>query len=191
MAPRALRASAINSIITAAAASRNWIRYCILSALRYRRHERGGKLVDMSRMTSCRMCGGMIAETASACRRCGTTTLEPRTSVVAVGLIIMLVIAILYVLLIRYSWVPNPRPSAEWPPLGGFFITTKPARSKCLTSRFATRSAMNESASWTRLRPAYRSANASAAARSSGSAGVSLSSGIVDRIGAGTMRPVE
>jgi hypothetical protein len=27
--------------------------------------ERGGKLVNMSRMTSCRKCGGMIAETAS------------------------------------------------------------------------------------------------------------------------------
>ena len=56
----------------------------------------------MSRMTSCQTCGGMIAESAG-CRRCGTTTPEQRTSVVAVGLIIMLVIAILYVLLIRYS----------------------------------------------------------------------------------------
>ena len=82
--------------------SRNWIRYCILSGLRYRRPEQGGKLVNMSRMTSCRTCGGMIAETASACPRCGAIVLKPRSSVVAVGLIIMLVIAILYVLSQRY-----------------------------------------------------------------------------------------
>jgi hypothetical protein len=55
----------------------------------------------MSRMTSCPTCGGMIAESAG-CRRCVTTNPEQRTSVVAVGLIIVLVIAILYVLLIRY-----------------------------------------------------------------------------------------
>ena len=59
-------------------------------------------MVNMSRMTSCPTCGGMIAETAGACPRCGII-LKPQTSVVAVGLIIMLVIAILYVLLIRYS----------------------------------------------------------------------------------------
>jgi hypothetical protein len=88
--------------MTFARPSRNWIRYCILSALRYRRPERGGKLVNMSRMTACPRCGGMIAESAG-CRRCGTTTPEQGTSVVAVGLIIMLVIAILYVLLIRYT----------------------------------------------------------------------------------------
>jgi hypothetical protein len=40
----------------------------------------------------------MIAETASACPRCGAIVLKSRTSVVAVGLIIMLVIAILYFL---------------------------------------------------------------------------------------------
>jgi predicted nucleic acid-binding Zn ribbon protein len=56
----------------------------------------------MSRMTSCRACGGMIAETASACPRCGAIVLKSRSSVVAVGLIIMLVIAILYVLSQRY-----------------------------------------------------------------------------------------
>ena len=79
------------------------------SALRYRRPERGGKLVLMSRMTSCRTCGGMIAETASARPRRGTIFLKPRSSVVAVGLIAMLVIAILYVLSQRY-WRPQSSP---------------------------------------------------------------------------------
>jgi hypothetical protein len=102
IAPKALWASAVNSPMTFARPSRNWIRYCILSALRYRRPERGGKLVNMSRMTSCRACGGMIAENASACQRCGAIFLNPRTSVVAVGLIIMLVMSILYVLSQRY-----------------------------------------------------------------------------------------
>ncbi len=55
----------------------------------------------MTRMTSCQTCGGMIAESASACPRCGAI-FKPQTSVVAVGLIIMLVIAILYVLSQRY-----------------------------------------------------------------------------------------
>ena len=32
----------------------------------------------------------------------------------------------------------NPRPSAEWPPSGGRFITTRRARSRCRTSGFAT-----------------------------------------------------
>jgi hypothetical protein len=54
----------------------------------------------MSRMTTCPTCGGMIAESA-VCRRCRTTA--PEQPVVAVGIIIMLVLAILDVLLIRYS----------------------------------------------------------------------------------------
>jgi hypothetical protein len=44
----------------------------------------------------------MIAETANACPRCGTVIFAPRASLVAVGLIVMLVIANLYVLLQRY-----------------------------------------------------------------------------------------
>jgi hypothetical protein len=42
----------------------------------------------------------MVAETGSACLRCGT--IKPRTSPVAVGLIVMVVVANLYVLLQRY-----------------------------------------------------------------------------------------
>jgi hypothetical protein len=37
------------------------------------------------------------------------------------------------------------------PPIGGFFMTTNPARSRCSTSRFATISAMISSAAWTRF----------------------------------------
>jgi uncharacterized paraquat-inducible protein A len=50
----------------------------------------------MGRMTSCRACGGMIAANATTCPRCGA--ILNRASVISVGLVIMLVIAILYVL---------------------------------------------------------------------------------------------
>ena len=83
-------------LITAAAALRNSIRYCILPALRYRRPERGGKLVNIEPVTSCPACGGMIADNASACQRCSAIFLKPRISVVAVGHVIMLVIAIFF-----------------------------------------------------------------------------------------------
>jgi hypothetical protein len=56
----------------------------------------------MGRMTRCRKCGGMIAETANVCPRCGTIIFAPRTSLVAVGLIVMLVIANLFALVHRY-----------------------------------------------------------------------------------------
>ena len=59
----------------------------------------------MSRMTSCRACGGMIAVSATTCPRCGA--ILNRTSMVPVGLVIMLVIAILYVLLERYRLNPH------------------------------------------------------------------------------------
>ena len=45
---------------------------------------------------------------------------------------------------------------AECPPSGGRFITTYPARSRYRTSRLATTSAMNASASCQRLRPSKR-----------------------------------
>ena len=54
----------------------------------------------MSRMTTCRKCGGMIAEGASTCPRCGA--ILNQTSVIPVGLVIMLVIAVLYALSQRY-----------------------------------------------------------------------------------------
>ena len=54
----------------------------------------------MSRMTSCQTCGGMMAETASVCARCGAVF--KTSSPVAIGLITTLVIAILYVLSQRY-----------------------------------------------------------------------------------------
>jgi hypothetical protein len=47
----------------------------------------------------------------------------------------------------------NPRPMAECPPSGGFFKTTKPARSKCRTTRWRAIEAMYSSAWWTRFRP--------------------------------------
>ncbi len=68
----------------------------------------------------------------------------------------------------------NPRPSAAAPISAGRFMMTKPARSRCSTSRRATISAMISSALWTRLRLWNRSAKASADARSEGSAGVRL-----------------
>jgi hypothetical protein len=46
----------------------------------------------MSRMTSCRACGGMIAASATTCPRCGA--ILNRISIIPVGLIIMLVIAV-------------------------------------------------------------------------------------------------
>ena len=55
---------------------------------------------SLSRMTTCRKCGGMIAEGASTCPRCGA--ILNQTSVISVGLVIMLVIAVLYVLSQRY-----------------------------------------------------------------------------------------
>jgi phosphatidylserine/phosphatidylglycerophosphate/cardiolipin synthase-like enzyme len=70
----------------------------------------------------------------------------------------------------------NPRPSATAPISAGLFMMTKPARSRCSTSRLATISAVISSALRTRLRPWKRSAKASASARSDGSAGVRLSS---------------
>ena len=69
----------------------------------------------------------------------------------------------------------NPLPSAAAPISGGRFIMTKPAHSRCSTSLLATISAMISSALWTRLRPWKRSAKASAAARSRGSAGAQRS----------------
>jgi hypothetical protein len=62
-------------------------------------YERG-----MSRMTSCRACGGMIAAGAATCPRCGA--ILSRISIIPVGLLVMLVIAVLYVLSQRY-WL-NP-----------------------------------------------------------------------------------
>ena len=59
----------------------------------------------MSRMTWCRACGGMIAARAARCPRCGA--ILNRTSIVPVGLVIMLVIAVLYVLLERYRLNPH------------------------------------------------------------------------------------
>ena len=59
----------------------------------------------MSRMTSCRACRCMIAASAATCPRCGATL--NRTSMVPVGLVIMLVIAVLYVLLERYRLNPH------------------------------------------------------------------------------------
>ncbi len=58
----------------------------------------------MSGMTSCRACGAMIAEGASTCPRCGAAL--NRISIIPVGLVVMLVIAVLYVLSQRY-WL-NP-----------------------------------------------------------------------------------
>ena len=47
----------------------------------------------------------------------------------------------------------RPVPSAAPPAIGGRFITTKPARSRCSTRRFATISAMISSALCDRFRP--------------------------------------
>ena len=47
----------------------------------------------------------------------------------------------------------NPRPKAAPPLIDGFFITTKPDRSRCSTSPLATISAMISPALWTRFRP--------------------------------------
>jgi RNA polymerase subunit RPABC4/transcription elongation factor Spt4 len=58
----------------------------------------------MSRMTSCRACGGMIAANATTCPRCGAVL--NRTSIIPVGLVRILVIAVSYVLSQRY-WL-NP-----------------------------------------------------------------------------------
>ena len=66
----------------------------------------------------------------------------------------------------------NRRPSAAAPTAGGFFMTTKPARSRCSTRRRATIAAMISPESRFRFRPSKRSANARASARSSGVAGV-------------------
>jgi hypothetical protein len=55
----------------------------------------------MSRMTTCRACGGMISANATTCPRCGA--ILNRMSVIPVGLVIMLVIAVLFVLSQRYS----------------------------------------------------------------------------------------
>src|SRR5208282_1677558 len=69
------------------------------------------------------------------------------------------------------------RASVLAPAAGGFFMTTKPDRSRCSTRRFATIPAMISSALSTRLRPLKRSAKASASARSSRAAGLRLSVG--------------
>jgi hypothetical protein len=53
----------------------------------------------------------------------------------------------------RHHRPSPPRPSATPPPIGGRFMTTKPDRSKCSTSRLATIAAIISPASWTRLRP--------------------------------------
>jgi hypothetical protein len=55
---------------------------------------------SMSRMTSCRACGVMIAESAGTCPRGGT--ILNRTGVVPIGPVMMLVIAVLFVLSQRY-----------------------------------------------------------------------------------------
>jgi hypothetical protein len=62
------------------------------------------------------------------------------------------------------------------PPTGGFFKTTNPQRSKCLTMRCAAIEAVRRSLSWTRFLPENKSAKLIESAMSRGSAGVSFSS---------------
>jgi RNA polymerase subunit RPABC4/transcription elongation factor Spt4 len=54
----------------------------------------------MSRMTTCRTCGAMIAENASSCRHCGDN--RNQISRAAFALVAILVIAILFVLSRRF-----------------------------------------------------------------------------------------
>jgi hypothetical protein len=61
----------------------------------------GGQSKSDTSSIALRKCGGVIAETADACPRCGTA--RPRTPVIEIGRIAMLVIANLYVLLQRYG----------------------------------------------------------------------------------------
>ena len=58
----------------------------------------------MTRMTSCRARGAMISANAALAPRCGT--ILNRTGVIAVGLVMKLAIAVLYVLSQRYWWIP-------------------------------------------------------------------------------------
>jgi RNA polymerase subunit RPABC4/transcription elongation factor Spt4 len=51
----------------------------------------------MSRMTSCRACGGMISADASRCPRCGAAILN-RTLIGALGFVAILAIAIFLIL---------------------------------------------------------------------------------------------
>ena len=53
----------------------------------------------MSRMTSCRACGRMIAKASTICPHCGASFSS--TSTVAIGIIMMLVIA---VILLQRFW---------------------------------------------------------------------------------------
>jgi hypothetical protein len=62
------------------------------------------------------------------------------------------------------------------PPIGGFFKTTNPQRSKCRTMRCAAIEAVMRSLSWTLFLPEKVSAKAIDSAMSLASAGVSLSS---------------
>ena len=71
-----------------------------------------------------------------------------------------------YLSLIIYPSNPR-RPGLSPPPaLGGFFMTTKPQRSKCRTIRSAAIRAVNVSESCMRFRPLKQSANAMLSARS-------------------------
>ncbi len=69
----------------------------------------------------------------------------------------------------RFAWsrcrLSNPRASAAPPSVGGRFIATKPARSRCSTTRSAIMLAMISPALWTRLRPRKCSARAIVAAQ--------------------------
>ena len=76
----------------------------------------------------------------------------------------------------RLLWASDyPHPDSVWPnssrprlrpAVGGRFITTKPARSRCSTWRLAAILAITSSARFRRLRPSKSSAKASAAASS-------------------------
>src|ERR1700729_347427 len=77
------------------------------------------------------------------------------------------------------QWDPDIHRGGEEPTDGGFFITTYPARSRCLTSRCATMSAFRRSESCWLLRPSCLNAKESVSARSSGWPRVSLGSGSV------------
>jgi hypothetical protein len=86
----------------------------------------------------------------------------------------------LHILLLLVRSIALTKPSGHLiVPPECFFITTYPALSRYLTSRFATMSAFRRSESCCDLRPSNLSANESDSARSSGVAGVSFCSGSV------------
>jgi hypothetical protein len=167
IAPAAFHASACISRITVPEALRNWTRNCIVNAREDdrprrpspRRYSWAGAANRTSSASGPRYQGPSCGLSASRHRKRDPSPVARRATLVgnAVGQA--------HLTLApgeprrrpprraSYHSPSCPRQIAAPPPIGGFFMTTNPDRSKCSTSRLATIAAIISPASFALLRP--------------------------------------